>query len=414
MGLKILWIKTSPLHPLTRGGDLRSFHMLRCLNKDHHVVYSGMTSGPVQTEGAKQWPLYSAEAHWNDHREPTKTSWSFLFGAASNAVFSRLPYTLTRFQSKAWQAQIRKLIQEQKFDLVICDFLAPAPSLPWDVLQKPGSPALVLFQHNVESLIWQRRAEHASKWSGFYWHNQWQRMERYEQSISARFDGVVAVSAEDARLFRERFQLDNVLGDVPTGVDAAYFQAVPRQISDIPTIVFLGSMDWHANVDAVVQFAAHAWPKIREAIPDARFQIIGRAPLPPVQKLAEIPGIEVTGTVPDVRPLLRNAHAMVVPLRVGGGTRIKIYEAMAAEVPVISTSIGAEGLPLVADKEILFADTADETVHQVVRLLNNPSMAKTIASNALARITREYTWEAATKLFETHCLEALQRAKRRQ
>lgn len=413
MGMKILWIKTSPLHPLTRGGDLRSFHMLRCLNQRHHVVYSGMTSGPVQKEGAKQWPLYSAEAHWVEHQEPQKTTLAFRFGAAWNAIFSSLPYTITRFRSSPWQRQIRALLKAQKFDLVICDFLAPAPSLPWDALQKPDAPALLLFQHNVESLIWERRAEHASKGTQFYWRNQWRRMERFERFISSKFDGVVAVSAEDARLFRERFQLNNILGDVPTGVDAAYFQSVPRQISETPTIVFLGSMDWHANVDAVVHFASSAWPKIREAIPNARFQIIGRAPLPPVQKLAEIPGIEVTGTVADVRPLLRNAHAMVVPLRVGGGTRIKIYEAMAAEVPVISTSIGAEGLPLQADREILFADTADETVHQVVRLLNNPDLARQLADRALERITNEYTWEAATRLFETHCEETLQRAGQR-
>jgi glycosyltransferase involved in cell wall biosynthesis len=414
MALKILWIKTSPLHPLTRGGDLRSFHMLRCLHQHHSVVFAGLASGDVQREGTKQSPLYSAEASWTKHRLPEKSTLTFMLGAAQNALLSRLPYAVTRFQSAAWKSSISNLLAQHSFNLLICDFLFPSASLPWEQLKKPGSPALLLFQHNVESLIWQRRAQHASALSRPYWKAQWLRMERFEREMSQRFDGVVAVSEDDATIFRERFQLDNVMGHVATGVDSQHFQSVPRMLSHPPKIVFLGSMDWHANIDAVQQFVEHSWPTIRAAHPGAIFQIVGRDPSTAIQQLASIEaGIEVTGTVSDVRPYLRNAHVMVVPLRIGGGTRIKIFESMAAEVPVVSTSIGAEGLPVEHERDLLLANDAATFAQSVVRLLDDPALAQRLAEQARQRVLRDHTWEAVTAEFEAHCRQTIHRASSR-
>lgn len=411
--LKILWVKTSPLHPLTRGGDLRSFHMLRCLHQRHHVVYAGMISGEVQREGAKQWPLYAAEAHWVEHREAPKATAGFYLGAAVNALTSKLPYAVTRFESEVWREKLVEVLRGQKFDLVVCDFLFPAASLPWEELRGRDAPALLLFQHNVESLIWQRRAEYASKWSRFYWRDQWQRMERFEREVSSRFDGIVAVSEEDAEIFRGRFGLEQVLGHVATGVDAGYFQAVPREVGHAPKVVFLGSMDWHANVDAVLHFVEHSWPLIRKEVADARFQIVGRDPLPVVRQLGEnVPGVEVTGTVADIRPWLRQADVMVVPLRVGGGTRIKIFEAMAAEVPVVSTRIGAEGLPVEHGRDLLLADEVEPFAAEVVRLLQGAELGRELAAQALQRVVAHHSWEAVTAEFEEHCQQALRRAGR--
>ncbi|RYD35157.1 MAG: glycosyltransferase [Verrucomicrobiaceae bacterium] len=412
MGLKILWIKTSPLHPLTRGGDLRSFHMLRCLQKHHRVVYAGLASGTTQWEGTKQSPLYSSEAHWTDHRLPEKSTPAFMLGAARNALFSQSPYAATRFRSNAWEKSISAILKRQAFDLLICDFLFPSASLPWEQLRSPGSPALLLFQHNVESQIWQRRAENSSELSRPYWREQWKRMERFEGKMSRRFDGVVAVSEDDADIFRRRFELDNVIGHVATGVDGDHFQTVPRLLDGAPKIVFLGSMDWHANIDAVQQFVAHSWPVIRAAHPTAIFQIVGRDPSPAVRQLADSNnGIEVTGTVADVRPWLRNAHVMVVPLRIGGGTRIKIFESMAAEVPVVSTRIGAEGLPVEDERDLLLADDPASFAGQVIRVINNPDFARQLAENARTRVLRDHTWEAVTAGFEEYCRQTIARAK---
>lgn len=330
----------------------------------------------------------------------------FLMGAALN-LRSELPYAVQRFTSLKWKAHLCSVIQNGNYDAIICDFLFPASSLPWDIHAGSRVP-WILFQHNVESLIWKRRAETRRGFGKGYLRDQWKRMESFEKRSCAAFDAVLSVSDEDSRVMREDYALPNVLGAVPTGVDVEYFQQIPRQLAAKPTVVFVGSMDWYANVDAVKAFVAESWPQVRAAVPEARLQIVGRQPSADILALAgEAQGIEVTGTVPDVRPYLRAAHAMVVPLRIGGGTRLKIYEAMAAEVPVVSTSIGAEGLPVTDGQHIVLGETSQTLAEGVTRLLTQPDLARDIAAAALQQVAIPFSWQAAAKQMETYCLQAI-------
>ena len=165
-------------------------------------------------------------------------------------------------------------------------------------------------------------------------------------------------------------------------------------------------MDWMPNIDAVQFFADEVWPSVKQQFPDASFTIVGRNPPPKVRELERrLSGVGVTGTVDDVRPFLAEAAVMVVPLRVGGGTRIKIFEGMATGIPVISTRIGAEGLPVTHGENILLADSAREFTAQIADLFDQAERAVRIGTNGRTMVQARFGWEAVTKVFEKYCLK---------
>jgi len=400
--LRILWLKTGPLHPLDTGGKLRTFNMLRELQRRHHVTYLALcppdTGGTVK-QSARE---YSQAQIWIPWRETKKMSPAFFAGLARNQFLSRLPYVIQKYQSPAMAAVIREADQAGKFDLIICDFLTPAVNL----LPGPGRPATptLLFQHNVESLIWQRTFETArGTLKRAYLRGQWRRMVAYEREACSRVNSVVAVSGEDCRLLRAELGLANILGSVPTGVDTEFFQPSSRQPQPC-SLVFLGSMDWMPNIDGVMFFTEEIFPLVKQTLPGVTLTIVGRNPPARVRELAgRDPAIKVTGTVDDVRPHLAAAEAMIVPLRVGGGTRIKIFEAMATGIPVIATRIGAEGLPVNHGEHVLLADAPADFARETVALLTQPEQRQRIGQAGLRLVREQFGWAAVNEVFEGYC-----------
>jgi glycosyltransferase involved in cell wall biosynthesis len=271
-----------------------------------------------------------------------------------------------------------------------------------------SSPALVLFQHNVEAMIWKRHYEvQPNALKKAYLKNQWLKTLDYERKVSDRFDLVIAVSKEDADTFRKDYGIENVI-DVPTGVDIDYFR--PQRDGRVKpnSLVFTGSMDWLPNEDAMQYFTKEILPLVRKRIPDVVITIVGRNPYPSLLESSQRDrGVIVTGRVDDVRPYLDSSAVFVVPLRIGGGTRLKIYEAMAMELPVVSTTIGAEGLPVVPGKEIVMADTPEGFAESVTELLNNREMAQELGRNAATRVRNEFGWDQVAKTFATACENVL-------
>jgi glycosyltransferase involved in cell wall biosynthesis len=260
----------------------------------------------------------------------------------------------------------------------------------------------VLFTHNVETEIWRRHAETATSWLRTrLYRQQWKRMLRFESRTLARFDRVLAVSDVDRDTFQRLYpgKLTAPAIVIPTGVDTTFF-APQERASTSRRLVFTGSMDWLPNVDGVLYFCREILPLVRNAIPDVTFTIVGRAPTHTVRKLAEEPGVEVTGRVEDVRPYLADAVAYVVPLRIGGGTRLKIFEAMAAGRAVVSTNVGAEGLPTVHGRHLLLADTPEEFSQAVITLLRNAALREAIEREARALVTTHYDWRQAAAHLE--------------
>jgi len=262
----------------------------------------------------------------------------------------------------------------------------------------------VLFEHNVEAMIWQRHAavpQHPVRRA--YMRLQWQRMLRYEARECRRFAHVIAVSAVDAQVIRGEYAAASV-GHVPTGVDLEYFSSSRRRPQQSRELVFIGSMDWMPNDDGIRWFAQEIFGRIQERVSGARLTVVGRAPSPAIRELAaRNSAIEVTGTVADVRPYLERAGVSVVPLRIGGGTRLKIYEMMAMGVPVVSTAIGAEGLPIRHDEHLLIADSADEQVSAICTLLTDRARASRLAVAARRHVQEHCSWDAVAESFLAQC-----------
>ena len=410
--MRIVWLKSGPLHPLDTGGKIRTYNMLRALKRSHDITYVALTPPATSEAIRKSAAEYSQRAVWIPWTETRKGSPKFLAELALNQLGSSLPYVIRKYRSFAMAAAVHSVDDIGTQDLIICDFLTPAVNL-FPAGRKPKTP-LLLFQHNVESLIWKRLYEKAEgparRW---YFKSQWRRMERFERETCAKFDGVVSVSPEDCAILRKDFRLTNVLGDVPTGVDCETYAptATPRKPH---SLVFLGSMDWMPNIDAVEFFTNEIWAGVKKKFPQATFTIVGRNPPPKVRELEKrVPGLRVTGTVEDVKPFLHEAAAMVVPLRVGGGTRIKIFEGMATGIPVVSTRVGAEGLPVKHGENILLADAPAEIAAQIAILFDQPRQAAQIGKAGRVLVQAKYGWDAVNRVFEGYCQQACKLGRNR-
>ncbi len=397
--MRILWVSSGFLHPTTRGGQIRTLEMLRCLHRRHEIHFAALDhdSSP---EGPGRSGEYCSRVYRVPHVVPDKSSFAFGWQVASG-LFSPLPVAVSRFRSARMKAQIRELLSHDAFDSLVCDFLFPAANIP-DISRA------VLFQHNVEALIWRRRAEHASDpVRRAYLQLQARRMAAFEGDICRRSGHVVAVSGVDAEMMRREYGVARV-STVPTGVDLERF-APPAQASPVADLVFTGSMDWVPNVDCVEYLAREILPLIHARRPDTTVAVVGRDPSPRVLQLAKDNSrIQVTGTVPDIRPYLWGARVSIVPLRIGGGTRLKIYEAVAAGLPVVSTSVGAEGLPLEAGRHVALADTPALFAEHCLRLLDDGAGRSRMARAAYELVAARFSWEAVSQSFE----EILQRGPR--
>ncbi len=395
---RILWVKAGALHPPDTGGKIRTLSMLRELNRWHHVTYLGLQPEGLALHPDETTDPYAREKIWIAKPEPARGSPRFFAQLALNLLSSE-PFALSKHHSEAMRARLVELDASGRFDLIVCDFLVPALHFENHSWRTPT----VLFQHNMESQIWKRMAAHHSNVVGrAFLRLQFQRMFRWEDRLSRLFDGVITVSAEDSRFARDTYRLTNVLGDVPPGVDTEFFK--PAATSSQPTLAFLGSMDWMPNIEGIRWFVREAYPAVKRTVGDVRLRIIGRRPGPEIRALAQDdPSIEVTGTVDDVRPWLRDASAMIVPLLSGGGTRIKILEAMAFGTPVLSTTVGAEGLPFLNGKHLLLADEPGAFAARSIDLIRSPELRQRIAESARQEVVDRYSWAVASATFQKLC-----------
>lgn len=404
--LDILWVKSGPLHPLNTGGRRRTHAMLTELSRTHRVTFLAGLPNETTISPAEAADPYAAEKIWLPTRESRKGSPRFFGELALNFAASRLPYVLDRYRDPGMTARIREIDTNGGHDLIVCDFLTPSVNFVGLPLRTPA----VIFQHNIESQIWDRlAAEKRNPAVRAYFKIQAARLWRAERDLCAGFGGVITVSSEDAAYSRDVYGLTNVLGAVPTGIDTEQFRPPAEPRREPGLIGFLGSMDWMPNIECVRHFAHDILPTIRRRHPHCRFRIIGRDPAPAVRRLAETdPGIEITGTVDDVRPHLDACALIVVPLRSGGGTRIKIFEAMAQGVPVVSTSIGAEGLPVEHGRDILIADEPGAFAEAVIRLLDSPALAEELAGTAREKLVARHSWATVTDTFLDLCRPLLE------
>ena len=400
MSVRILWLKTELLHPVDKGGKIRSYNMLKALKRNCQITYLTLDDGTADNTARELASEYCHELVCIPHRRREKFTTGFYVELVLNLA-SVLPYAIKKYESAEMRREIRKRVGT--FDVLICDFLAPAVNVPRDL-----NCATVLFQHNVEAMIWKRHYEvQTNAARKAYLFRQWRKMFDFEAATCPRYDCVVAVSREDREQMEREYHVKNVY-DVPTGVDTDFFRpggAVERQSHNL---VFTGSMDWLPNEDAIRYFTEQIMPRIKQSVPDVTLTVVGRDPYPGLLELSKRdPSVIVTGRVEDVRPYMDQAAVYIVPLRIGGGTRLKIYEAMAMEKAIVSTSIGAEGLPVTNETEILLADTPESFADSVVKLLQDQNLANAIGQRAAARVRQEFGWESVADSFATICERAM-------
>jgi polysaccharide biosynthesis protein PslH len=401
--MKILWLNPGLLLPLDKGGKLRTWHLMRHLARRHQITFLSFADPDAPEADRAGMSEVCAELVTVPRRDPTKGSLTFLLDAASHLV-RRLPYAVGKYRSAKLNSRLVNLLATGDFDLVVCDFLAPVANVP----ARLPCPS-VLFTHNVEAEIWRRHAETAhSPLRKALLSAQWRRTVRFEREAVRRFDLVLAVSDTDRRTLLQAYgPLRQAVHVVPTGVDTAYFADVTGPVRP-RHMVFTGSMDWLPNEDAMLYFVHDVLPLIRREEPDATLAIVGRAPTPAIVKLGSEYGVEVTGRVEDVRPHVAAGAVYIVPLRIGGGTRLKIFEAMAMGKPVVSTTIGAEGLPITPGADVLIADSPGTFADGVVRLFRSEEERTRVGEAGRRLVAEQYDWSAVFG----HLEQALETAAR--
>jgi len=399
--LRILWVKAGKLLPVDSGGKIRSYNLLRHLSQRNETTFLSYYDGPPDKHYEEKivQELPGAITVRTGKREST-------IGQAVNYLrhlISPAPFAVTKFTSPRVQRLISNWDKEKRFDVIVCDFLSASLNFSTAL----STPAL-LFQHNVESALWQRQAKHErNPAKNLVFKIEASKMARYERSQLGKFDHVIAVSDHDTALMSKMIDSTHI-SVVPTGVDLeAYSKVAPQDSSgEKQGILFLGSMDWEANIDGVDHFCRDIWPEILSAVPSTKLYVVGRNPHSRVSRWAS-DSIEIAGRVDSVLPYLKEATVFIVPLRIGGGTRLKIYEAMAASKAVVSTSIGAEGLDVHDRDDILLADTDADFAKAVIELLRDSNLRNRIGSKA-ARLAAQYDWAIIAQRFEEILLSVVE------
>lgn len=396
--VRILWVKANKLLPLHSGGDIRSYHIAKYLASRHRLCFFSYYDGPLDVEYenslSEHFPGSFAISSGKIRSTPSQVlDYALRLGDSA-------PYAVSRFKSAAIQEKLDEWFRQQEFEVAVCDFLDAAVNFP-ALLSIPT----VLFQHNVESEIWRRHADTESNPAKRrVYRVEFRKMLAYEKATVNRFPHVVAVSENDRRLMAAWVDASRITV-IPTGVDLAQYR--PRENSSgqlsheepKPLVVFIGAMDWEPNIDAVEFFCKEIWPLVKENFSQVRFRIVGRNPDRRVRHFAS-DSIEVTGRVPAVIDHLREAAVVVVPLRIGGGTRLKIYEAMAAGKAVVSTTVGAEGLDVQHEKDILLADDPKAFAQAITMLLGDAELRKRY-ERAAAELALKYDWPSVGARFES-------------
>ena len=395
---RLLFISPQFLFPADAGGKIRSTGILRGMKGG---LFDITLASAAQGDEAQRFAAPLAEICDRYVAWPATRAGRLRRVAA---MLSSEPMSAALDRSRVGQEAIARLLTED-FDVVVADFVHAAV-----LLDRPPR-ASVMFTHNVEAEIFARHALHARHGLTLaIWRSQCRKMTAFEGRHLPAFGKVIAVSERDLAFFVENYGVRG--GEtIPTSVDLEYFGAGEPVRSDVPAlggeIVFTGSMDWPANIDAMQYFRAAIWPLIAATRPAARLTVVGRNP--PARLIEASHGLNwrFTGLVDDIRPFVRSADAYVVPLRVGGGTRIKIYEAMAMRRPVVSTAIGVEGLPLEPGRHYRLAETPEAFAQEILGLLADPGQGGAMAEEAYAFILKRFSTRGVARIFEEICCRAM-------
>ena len=394
---RILFLTQVLPYPMDAGPKVRQYYMLRHLAQQHEVTLVSFTRGDDPPEAIE---------HLRDichavHPVPMHRSLWRNVRAAAKGMLTGLPMVIARDEVTEMELTLRRLVQEQAFDLIHADQL----SMAWwghlsAQLIEPLRPLTLLDEHNAIYLLARRMADtEGNPLRRAIMVREARAFARYEAEMCRTFDALLTVTEEDRRhllaLFppEERDRLAVKFTTVPICVDPEQVSQVVHRNSGAPTILHLGTMFWPPNVHGVLWFVREVLPLVHQQVPEARFVVVGKNPPAEVQALATDPRIEVTGYVIDPMPYLEAADAFVVPLHAGGGMRVKIVDAWLWGLPMVSTPIGAEGIKVRDGENLLLAEDARDFAHATVRLLTDSELNGQLRGNGRAWVENQYAWQ---------------------
>jgi glycosyltransferase involved in cell wall biosynthesis len=376
-------------YPAFNGKQLRSYHLLAPLARRHRITYICPSSrdGEADRHAAGKFADLGIEVAWVNRPVPRNSGPRFALRLAANLT-SALPYSVQRHSSRQVREVICRVAAREKIDL-------------WHVEWTPyvhntigiTSGPLVIDAHNIESCIWQRYAESdKNPFRAWFFRQQFKKFVAFECEAFSRADCVITTTQIDANLARNHFGARHV-EVISNGVDLAQFPCVPWG-RDANELLFVGSLAWRPNLDAITQLLDTIFPAMQRAMPQLRLTIVGHDPPPWLaHRAARTPHVTLHGSVPDVRPFLQRCGALVVPLRIGSGSRIKILEALASGCPVISTKVGAEGLDLTPNEHYVLADPGKDFVASAITALGNYRRLVSITGAGSQVVRRQYGWD---------------------
>ncbi len=399
---RLLFVSPRFLFPMNEGGKVRTSNILRSLK-----------GGAFEITLASPAPVdQAAFSHDICNACDVFVSWPARTASKRERVMALaapIPVGVAMDRSAAGQSAIARAISEQRPEVVLADFPHATVLLPERI-----DAASVVFTHNVEAEIFERHAEHARGAWSVVWRDQARKMRRFERDALRGRDCVIAVSARDAEALRRRYELP-VVKQIDTGIDLDYFRLMPPPARDrADTVVFTGVMDSPANIDGIAFLMDDIWPLVASARPDARALVVGRNPAPALVATArerKLPW-RFTGSVADIRPHVAEGDVSVIPLRIGSGTRIKAFEAMAMGRPVVATKVGMEGLDVEAGRHFLEADEPAAFAQAILRLLDDRALRDTLVRTGRGRLEERFSWANVARQFESILLDVLGRRAR--
>ncbi len=395
--MKILFLSQRFLLPMDTGGKIRTGKILEQLSKKHEITLISNVESPKDDCFLPEMDRFCSKFVPVFWKEIPKYSVLF-FVRLIFQMFSVYPVSVLNDTSRKLRKCLETEHHTRQFDLVICDFVQSALNFK----QIEGTPS-ILFQHNVESQISKRHYDREERMIGkWFWWLQWKKMVFFEKMSCKKFDTVIAVSEEDRGTFSSLYGLNNLV-TIPTGVDIEHFY--PQDIHTEPSsLVFVGSMDWLPNEDAVLYFASNILPIIKKEFSDFHLTVVGRNPSPRlIKQISSVPEIKLTGWVDDVRPYIAKAGVYIIPIRIGGGTRMKIYEAMAMGKAIVATSIGAEGLTVTDEENIFLEDDPYEFSKKIIMIRKDSEMRERLSRNASAYVRKHCSWQQVGEIFHNIC-----------
>jgi sugar transferase (PEP-CTERM/EpsH1 system associated) len=370
--------------PLTGGGQIKSYHTLRTLSRRYDVTLLAFIRRADEAQNCAPLAPFCRQAHTVLLRRSRLRD----AGAALSALAARRSFLIARDDAPAMHRAVRETLRGRRFDAIHVDHLQMAQFVPGDFAGR-----VVLDHHNIEHRIPQRMAETSGNpLVRTFAAREWPRLRRFELAACRRVDRVLVVSDEDkSGLIALAPELESLVETVPIGVDTNYFGVVKRKANS-KTLLSIGTMYWPPNVDSMLYFCREILPTIKRQVPEAHLNIVGAKPTPAIEALAD-ETITVTGSVPDVRPWAEDCGAFVVPLRAGSGMRVKILNALAMGLPVVSTTVGAEGIAVTDNENILLADGPDAFAEATIRVLGDDALAARIAAGGRRLMAEQYAWD---------------------